>query len=413
MVVLNDLSGSEADLVAVGGRARRRAFGDDRLWQFAGQGGGVGFARVGTAGEAQRLVNVGAAGERVADGAADAGRRTTVGFDFGRVVVGFVFELQQPRARLPVFINVNINGAGVHFGRNLHVLQTALRALVFGVNGCQIHQCIRTGGGFVAIDCLPLRFVVGEIIGECRAEIGLREGDVVQGGSECRVAAVVRPVGIKYADFRLARLAVFLAEMALHQLQIGQRHREALCGVPGGEAVRIKRVEPVITRHRVGGVMRRQRRFRQIFLAAVDGVNQVLAQLGARVIIQIALKQPRLRAGDNRRREGVIEQAQALHGGVGALVELPRQRLNDEGEIRLGQGVAHFVADRVAENAADGSRQQRFRAVVEVIHGKPPHPLQSGEIEAGFQALGEGVVVGKFGTFFDKKALVHGGFRVK
>ena len=38
--------------------------------------------------------------------------------------------------------------------------------------------------------------------------------------------------------------------------------------------------------------------------------------------------------------------------------------------------------------------------------------LQSGEVEAGFQALGEGVVVGKFGTFFDVETLVHGGFRV-
>ena len=73
-----------------------------------------------------------------------------------------------------------------------------------------------------------------------------------------------------------------------------------------------------------------------------------------------------------------------MHGGVGALVKLPRQRLNDEGEIRLGQGVAHFVADRIAEDATDGGSKQRLRAVVQVVNGKAPHPLQSGEVKAGF-----------------------------
>ena len=325
----------------------------------------------------------------------------------------FVFELQQPRARFAVFINVDINGAGVHFGRDFHVLQIALGALVFGVDGGQIHQGVGAGGGFVAINALPLRLVIGEIGGERCAKSALRKLDVMQCGGKRRVAAVVGPVGIEHADFRLAWLAVLLLEITLHQLQIGKRHGEALCGVPGGKTVAVKRVETGITRYRIGGMMRRQRRFGKVFFAAFDGVNQVLAQLGARVIIQIALKQPRLRAGNDRRRESLIEQAQALHGGISTLVKLPRQRLNDEGEIRLGQGVAHFVADRVAEDTTDGGRQQRFRAVVEVINGQPPHPLQSGEVKAGFQALGEGVVVGKFGAFFDVKALVHGGFRVK
>ena len=322
VVVLNDLSGSEADLVAVGGGARRRAFGDDRLRQFAGQGGGVGLARVGAAGDAQRLVNVGAAGEWVADGAADAGRRPAVGFDFGRMVVRFVFELQQPRARFAVFIDVDVNGTGVHLGRDFHVLQAALCALVFGVDGGEIHQRIRACGGALAVNSLALRFIAGEIGSECRAEVRLREYDVVQGGGKRRVAAVVRPIRIQHADFRLAWLAVLLLEITLHQLQIGKRHGKALRGVPGGKTVAVKRVETGITRYRIGGMIRRQRRFRQILLAALNGVNQMLAQLGARGVVQRTFKQPRLRAGNHRRREGVIEQAQALHRGIGALVEL-------------------------------------------------------------------------------------------
>ena len=223
--------------------------------------------------------------------------------------MGFVFELQQPRARFAIFIDVDVNGAGVYFGRDFHVLQAALGALVFGVDGGEIHQCIRAGGGFVAIDCLPLRFVSGEIVGKCRTELRLREGDVVQDGGKGGVAAVVRPVGIKYADFRFARLALFLLEVFLYQLQIGKRHGEALRGMPGGKPVAVERVETVVTRHRCGGVMRRQRRFGKVFFAAFDGVNQVLAQLGARRFVQLALKQPRLRTGNHGRRKGIIEQA--------------------------------------------------------------------------------------------------------
>ena len=121
--------------------------------------------------------------------------------------------------------------------------------------------------------------------------------------------------------------------------------------------------------------MRRQRRFGEVFFAAVNGVDEMLTQLGACRLVQRAFKQPRLRAGNHGRREGIIEQAQALHGGISTLVKLPRQRLNDEGEIRLGQGVAHFVADRVAEDATDGGSKQRLRAVVEVIHREASHPL--------------------------------------
>ena len=40
-------------------------------------------------------------------------------------------------------------------------------------------------------------------------------------------------------------------------------------------------------------------------------------------IIQVAFKQPGSSAGDDGRREGIIQQAQALSGGIGALVVLP------------------------------------------------------------------------------------------
>ena len=323
VVVLDDLSGGEADLVAVGGGARRRTFSDDGLRQFAGQGGGVGFARVGAAADAHGLIDVGAAGERVADGAADAGRRPPVGFDFGRVVVGFVFELQQPRAGFAVFIHVHVNGAGVDFRRDFHVLQAAGGAAVFGVNGGEFHQGVGAGSRRLAIDGFTLGAVVGVVGGQCLAEGAVREADVVQLGGEGGVAAVIRPVGVEDADFRFAGVAAFRLVVTLDVGEVGGRHGEAVRGVPGGKAIGIQRAEAVVTRHGGCGVIRRQAGVGEVLFAAVDGVDEVGAQFFPRSVVQVAFKQPGGGAGDDGRREGIVQQAQALSGGIGALVVLP------------------------------------------------------------------------------------------
>ena len=409
VVVLDDLPGGEADLVAVGRGARRRTFGDDGLRQFAGQGGSVGFARVGAAADAHGLIDVGAARERVADGATDAGRRPAVGLDFGGVVVGFVFELQQPRAGFAVFVHIHVNGAGVDFRRDFHVLQATGGAAVFGVNGGEFHQGVGAGSRRFAIDGFTLGAVVSVVGSQCLAEGAVREADVVQLGGEGGVAAVIRPVGVEDADFRFAGVAAFHLVVMLDVGKVGRRHGEAVRRVPSGETVAIQRAEAVVTRHGRCGVIRRQAGVSEVLFAAVDGVDEMGAQFFPRSVIQVAFKQPSGGAGDDGRREGIIQQTQALSGGIGALVVLPGQRLDDEGVVRFRQGVAGAVGHRVGENATDGEVEQSRRAVVEVIHREAAHPLQAGEVEAGFQAFGEGVVVGVFGAFFDVEALVHGG----
>ena len=153
--------------------------------------------------------------------------------------MGFVFELQQPRAGFTVFVHVHVNGAGVDFRRDFHVLQAAGGAAVFGIDGGEFHQGVGASSRSLAIDGFTLGAVVGVVGSQCLAEGAVREADVVQLGSEGGVAAVIRPVGVEDADFRFAGIAAFRLVVTLDMGEVGRRHGEAVRSVPGGEAVGI------------------------------------------------------------------------------------------------------------------------------------------------------------------------------
>ena len=96
VIDLGDLAGGEADLVAVGGVAFGGDLADLFLRELAGEGFGKRGEGISGAGDSHRLIDVGATGEGIADTAAEAGGGAAEGFDFGRVVVGLVFELDEP-----------------------------------------------------------------------------------------------------------------------------------------------------------------------------------------------------------------------------------------------------------------------------------------------------------------------------
>ena len=150
MIDFDDLPGGQANLVAVGRCTRGRAASNGDLRQFAGQGVGNVFARIGAAGQAHGLIHVGAPGKRIAYRAADAGGGAAEGLDFGGVVMGFVFELQQPGLRFAVIngavIDINKHGAGVHFRRDFHGWQFALGTTIARVDGGEIHKSKRAAG---------------------------------------------------------------------------------------------------------------------------------------------------------------------------------------------------------------------------------------------------------------------------
>ena len=105
----------EADLVAVGGISGGGSSGNFTLGQFTRNGFRYRLKRVGRAGDAHGTVDIRAAGQRIADGSADAGGRAAERLDFRRMVVRFVFEQEEPRFRAAVDGDIDFDGAGVDF----------------------------------------------------------------------------------------------------------------------------------------------------------------------------------------------------------------------------------------------------------------------------------------------------------
>ena len=116
-----NLARRKAYLISIAGIALRRLAGNDPLRELAGHGFGNRFPDISGAGHAHGLVHVGTSAQRVADGAAQAGRSPAERFYFGRMVVGFILEHEKPFLGLPVDGNVDKDAAGVILFAHLHV----------------------------------------------------------------------------------------------------------------------------------------------------------------------------------------------------------------------------------------------------------------------------------------------------
>ena len=113
IVELRDLAGGKADLVAVGAVAVGRAGRNLAARKLAVQRLLHRDARIAGAGHAHRLIHIRAAGERIADCAAQAGGRSAERLDLRRMIVGFVLELDKPVLRLAVDGNRHLDRARV------------------------------------------------------------------------------------------------------------------------------------------------------------------------------------------------------------------------------------------------------------------------------------------------------------
>ena len=96
MIDFGDLAGGEADLVAIRRVAAGCCLTDFLLREFTGEGIGKGRERIAGTGHPHGLIDIGTAGEWVADATAEASGRSAEGFDFSGMVVGLVLEHHQP-----------------------------------------------------------------------------------------------------------------------------------------------------------------------------------------------------------------------------------------------------------------------------------------------------------------------------
>ena len=174
-------AGGQADLIAVGAVARSRGSDQFALGQLAGHGIGHRHQRISRAGYAHCLVDVCAAGQGVADRAADTGGRAAEGLDLGGMVVRFIFKHQEPWLGAPVHIHVDFDGAGVDF---LALVQVAKLPGLFErlcADGGDIHK-VHGPGSRAARPVRVDAFTQGQIPLERLLNRGLVDFHTVQRG---------------------------------------------------------------------------------------------------------------------------------------------------------------------------------------------------------------------------------------
>ena len=344
VIDLRHMAGGKADLVAVGGVARRRGLAELPLGKLAGKGLTEGLAGVTAAGDAHGLVDIGPAGEGVPDAAADAGGRPAEGLDLRGVVVGLVLEHQEPVLLLPIHLCGNVDGAGVDLLALVQLRELAPLFEDLGSQGGDVHQGLGTPRGlFLPVDLLSEGKVA--VIG--RLNGGVLRRHPVQMGGEGGVAAVIGPVGIHHTELRDGGVpALRVPEPGLEEGQVVAIHGEAHSLPQGGETGGIQGGEAREDRHicRDGGLLAQGLGQFQGSLPALHRVDDVALHSGHVLRRQGAVENVDLGGADG----GALPLAQKLDtlgGGVRPLVKLPRQGLHGKdgrgirGGKRLRDGI--------------------------------------------------------------------------
>ncbi|VWL96079.1 Uncharacterised protein [Collinsella intestinalis] len=361
VVELGDLAGGKADLVAVGGIAGGCGGHDLALGQLAGDGLGDGDGRVGRTGDAHGLVDVRAAGERVADRTAHAGGRAAEGLDLGGVVVGLVLEEEQPVLVLAVDVDGHLDGAGVDLLGLIEVGEDPLLLKPLGADGAHVHEA---DGLLVAAELVAHLHVTVE----GGLDGGVVDLDVLEVGAEGGVAAVVGPVGVDHANLGDGGVAVLILEVLLAERDVGLVHGKTALGNEGGEGGLVHLAEAVddLDRLGVGNLLGEGLGALELGEAGLDRVHHVALDSVEVLGGKIAGEQVDL-CGANGGALALGDQLHALGGGGGALVELAGQRLDGEdgragllgelviGEVdlRLGEHGGHAGAEQLLVDALD------------------------------------------------------------
>ena len=225
VVYLTDVRGRKSYLVAVAGISSGGLAADHALRKLAGDGVGDPGADVAGASDAHRLIDICASGERVADGAAQTGRRAAERLDLRRMVVGLVLELEQPLLLPAVQVYVDVDAAGVVLLTLLEVIELAVGAQPAGSYGGKLHQAEA-----LVLAAELLAHVAEHIEGilELTLHERLVHRNLLNLGSESSMTAVVAPIRIEDAKLSLRRVAAFLPEIPHDLTEIVVAHGQAV-----------------------------------------------------------------------------------------------------------------------------------------------------------------------------------------
>ena len=378
VVDLVHLTGSQTDLVAVGGVTGGCGGDQLALGQLAGHGLADRLERVACAGDAHSLIDVAAAGQRVADSTTDAGGSATEGLDLSGVVVGLVLEQEQPVLILAVDVALDLDGAGVDLLRLVQILQDTLLLQLLGTDGSKVHHA---AGLVLAAQLGAHRHVAVKGL----LHHGVVDLHIVQNGAEGGVAAVIGPVGVDHLDLRNGGVALLGAEVLLTELDIPQIHGQTLFLDELGKASIVQLVEALQHCHGSGhGVIHLQGLFGlQRSLACFHRVDDILLDLGHLLGRQSTLQQ--VDAGRAHQRAlALTDELDALGSRGCALVKLAGQILHREGHaLCSGQLCVGVIHRRLAEHGADALVEQCF---IDAFHIVAVQQAQTGQVLDAQQA---------------------------
>ena len=355
VIKLRDLTGRKADLVAVGGIARRSAGGNLSCGQLTLHRILKRNSRVAAAGNAHRLINIRSAGERVANRAAKACCRAAERLNLRRVVVGLILELHEPLLGLAVDRDRHFNGTGVDLVAFVQIVYHAVLFEVFRADDRHVHE--RNGLVLALIQLFAGCKILAECLFDGAAQLALFDLDVVETREECGVAAVVAPVGINHAQLRHARVTVlFVAEIIAAEREVFKRHGKAhgavifskLLVAPGDHARDALNVCRHIDLH-----VKRLRLFHRC-QTGFDRVHDVVLNLLHFLFGKVALNGDHFCISDLRAL-ALRQELYALGSGIRTLVVLTGQKLRCEDVIfaaDLVVFVVHVVHIRLGKDRA-------------------------------------------------------------
>ncbi len=202
--------------------------------------------------------------------------------------------------------------------------------------------------------------------------IALVKLHVRQLGGKSGVAAVVAPIGVQHADFRHAGVALLLVvEIELDMLEVGKGHSQAQRVVEPLQ-LGLAHLFEAIKNHHIGGlviVLHQRLGLGGVGHAAVHGVHAVLHHGLALLLGEGA-------ANDicgGRADDGLLgrtEQADALLGRVGPLVELTGQILHRKDKVALLLGetlLVNIIHRRLREDRHLGLFKSLVREIFNIV----------------------------------------------
>ena len=242
------------------------------------------------------------------------------------MVVRLILEIDEPLFLHPVHIDRDHDGACVNFVGLFLIVQLALRLQLLDAERCQIPE------GYIFVIASLIHFVaVREIHLKCILQrlphIAFFEVDLFQLCLECRVTAMIGPVCIEHTDLRDGRISLLLVPIVLADEQ------EVL--VCHGQIQRVVEYLKIIQRHgsealEFSDICRfriiRSQCFRLHLIgdAGVYRIDAVVLDF-CKIFIGNITDDHICGSGVNSRRFLLIEETDALLGGVGSLIELSGQ----------------------------------------------------------------------------------------